>query len=1069
MHTPGYYRYPAIYKNQIVFVSEGDLWLVEKENLLARRLTHNRGDIKTPVFSPDGQWIACASSDEGPMELYVMPAEGGHMRRLTYIGEQVTVHAWTKDGIYFSSSVNHPFRVSELYRMSPQGGEPEKLQWGPVSFYHRNPQAKGAHVIQRHGYREFAYWKRYRGGTAGDLWIAKDGQAEDFTRLITLKGNLARPHIINDRVYFLSDHEGMGNIYSTNLEGDDLRRHSNQKEFFARGLAGDGESLIYHAGGDLYVLDLESGKEQRLDIQYISDQVGRRRKYFDVTRYLQSYHVHPKGHHVAFSSRGKPCLMGNWDGGASQIGVREGVRYRTPTWLHDGGRLIVVSDDAGEESLELYCAQTGQLLDAPKKRLDIGRVRCILPNPKKDIIALTNHRNEYIIVDVKKWTMHVVERSQFAAPSGFDWSPDGEWLCYSCSINRRQKAIKLYNLKTKAIHQISDPILRDESPTFDPEGKYIYFLSWRHFDPTFDTLHFELGFNNGCKPYAISLQQDGRSPFFKAEESLTETDACKKDKKGEDKKDKEKDEEPLLIDLEGIANRMQPFPLSAGEYSQIHAARGKIFFISHDLAVESLEDEEGDEDIPSAYLEYFDLETQKIEGVVSGVDAFHLSLDKETLMYHYQNRLRVVKVGEKCEEDKSCNRKAGWIDITRAKLRVNPVLEWRQMYVEAWRIQRDHYWTEDMSQIDWAGVLTRYEGLLDRVGTREEFSDVLWEMQGELGTSHAYVYGGDLERAPHWRVGSLGAHFTFDEKKQAYRITQIIPGDRWNPTCTSPFNTPGIQVEEGDYLIAINKRILSKETPPGELLINQGGCEVELEIEKAKGKKRETFVVEALKSPKNAIYRTWVESNRAYIAKQTKGKVGYVHIPDMSSAGYAEFHRSFLQELDKPGLVVDVRFNGGGMVSALLLEKLSRRRMGYDVSRWTGNIPYPDDSPVGPMVALTNEYAGSDGDMFSHAFKSLKLGPLVGKRTWGGVIGIFPRFGLVDGGMTTQPEYGIWFKDVGWQIENYGVDPDIVVENLPKDYLHGLDAQLDRALKELDPLMANHKELLPDLANKPKL
>jgi len=392
------------------------------------------------------------------------------------------------------------------------------------------------------------------------------------------------------------------------------------------------------------------------------------------------------------------------------------------------------------------------------------------------------------------------------------------------------------------------------------------------------------------------------------------------------------------------------------------------------------------------------------------------------------------------------------------------------MYKEAWRLQRDHYWVEDMANIDWLVVFNRYYPLVGRASTRDEFTDIVWEMQGELGTSHAYSFGGDVKAIPRWSVGSLGADFTWNAKQKAYEIHNMSKGEIGNLDASSPLAQPGINLENGDFIYAINKEPLNQENTPYKMLLHKAGEVVELKIAHKKAPKdTRAVLVETIDNQYATRYRDWVEHNRAYVHKKTDGKVGYIHIPDMSSWGYAEFHRSFLQEIDKDGLIVDVRFNGGGNVSQLLLEKLARKRLGYDVTRWHGMSPYPDQAPVGPMVALTNEYAGSDGDMFSHNFKTMNLGPLIGKRTWGGVIGIWPRHGLVDGGMTTQPEFSFWFKDIGWKIENYGVDPDIVVEFTPQDYAKGIDPQMDRGLKELDTLIQKHQELVPVLSTKPSL
>jgi len=428
----------------------------------------------------------------------------------------------------------------------------------------------------------------------------------------------------------------------------------------------------------------------------------------------------------------------------------------------------------------------------------------------------------------------------------------------------------------------------------------------------------------------------------------------------------------------------------------------------------------------------------------------------------------VIKAGEKPQDNDTSYRKGGWIDLNRVKISVHPLKEWVQIFDEVWRLQRDFFWTEDMSKVDWKGIYNRYRPLVDRLATRGELSDLIAEMHGELGTSHAYVFGGDFRQTPHYPLGNLGADFVYDKASKGYKITNIAHGDRWRPSQTSPLTAPGLGIQEGDILLAVNGQKLDESTAPEKLLVNQAHNEVSLLIKSGK-KKEKTVAVRALLSQSPARYRDWVERNRTYVHKKTKGKVGYIHIPDMGAKGFAEFHRGFLAELGHDGLIVDVRFNGGGNVSGLLLEKLSRKRLGYDQSRWWQAMPYPSDSPMGPMVALTNEYAGSDGDIFSHSFKMLKLGPLIGKRTWGGVIGMWYRYGLVDGGGTSQPEFSFWFNDVGWGVENYGVEPDIEVEITPQDYEDDVDPQLDRGIAEVLAILKNSPPLKPFLTDRPNL
>jgi tricorn protease len=1065
MKTQGYYRFPSIHQGTVVFVSEDDLWTVSAGGGIARRLTSGLGSVSHPALSRDGRWLAFSGRDEGNLEVYVMPAAGGEARRLTFLGATTLVVGWTSAGkIVFISNAQQAFGgPPRLWTIGMEDGAPELLPTGPAQSISFGPN--GGSVIGRNAL-DPARWKRYRGGTAGDLWIDPSGKGQ-FRRLIKLNGNLSRPLWIGSQIYFLSDHESVGNLYSCTPTGRDLKRHTHHKDFYARNPATDGARIVYHAGADLFVFEPTTNATTRIEIEYDSPRTQRQRKFVDAAKYLDSFELHPKGHLLALGARGKCYTMGNWEGSVLRHGELDSARHRLPRWLNDGKRIVLVSDAEGEEALEIR--QTDGFLKTVKLGgLDIGRVIDMRVNPKGDQIALSNHRNELVLVDLKSRKRRVLDKSAWAHIAGFDWSSDGRWIAYSCALSQHTSAIRVCEVKTGKVRQVTRPVLQDVSPSFDPDGKFLYFLSYREFDPVYDNLHFDLGFPRGAKPYLVTLRQDIPSPFVPVPKPPEDKKAETKGKAGAKK-------HPLVeIDFDGIESRVLAFPVSDGRYQQIAGIRGKVLFTS--VPVEGSLG--GDNWPPSpeppakATLEAYDFESQKSETLVTGISYFVLSSERTTLVYRAGNRLRVLKAGEKSDENASKEppgKKSGWIDLGRVKVAVQPPAEWRQMYREAWRLQRDNFWTEDMSQVDWQAVYDRYLPLVDRIATRIEFSDLMWEMQGELGTSHAYEFGGDHRRPPQYDVGLLGADFVYDATVKAWRIAHIVQGDPWDEKARSPLSAPAVNVRERDTLLAIGGRRLDAQTHPNALLVNESRAEVLITVGDANGKSPRAITVKTVANEFPARYREWVETNRRIVHDRTKGRVGYVHIPNMGPHGYAEFHRYFLSEIDREGLVVDVRFNGGGHVSELILEKLARRRIAYNQSRWFNIQPYPVDSVAGPMVAITNEYAGSDGDIFSHGFKLLKLGPLIGKRTWGGVIGIWPRHSLVDGGLTTQPEFSFWFKDVGWKVENYGTDPDIEVEMRPQDFVAGRDPQLARALQEIGRLLRTNPPQRPDLGRRPDL
>ena len=1072
--TSGYYRFPTLRHNQVVFVSEDDLWSVDLEGGVPRRLSSGLGKASLPALSPDGEWLAFSSTEEGSTEVYLMPAKGGEAQRMTHLGNEARVVGWTHDGeILFSSSHLQPFsRLTDLYALETEHRIARKIECGPASHIHCDE--RGRQVIARHGGTDLAHWKRYRGGRAGELWI-KEGEGKEFRKLLSHPANSARPFFIGDRIYFISDYEGFGQVYSVKPDGSDLKRVTDVRDFYVRSLNVDGTRLIYQAGGDLFTFEVDEhgealSKPKKIEVEYRSGKTQTNRRFVSASRYLEDYELDPTGETAVVAARGNTFTFNLWKGPVTHHGQERSTRSRLGRFLRDGKRIAVISDAGGEESLEIHDLDDRESVER-LSGLDLGRTREMKLSPTADEAALVNHRNELLWVNLETHECKVLDRSVHSRIYGFNWSYDGRYIAYSCAIDERRSALEIYDFKTSKCHAATVPLLKDVSPVFDPLGEFLYFLSYREFDPVYDNLQFDLSFVRGCKPYLMTLRKDVLPPFtadFDAARrgAARKPDAKKADSKNADANDAEASPDTIEIDFENMEDRMVAFPVADGRYGQIAATKDKVYFtrltIKGSLASEK--DSGGD-----AQLEMFDLETERLETIVSSLSSFRIAKDNKSLIYRSNNSLRVIKTGEKPSRDSDDHRRGGWLDLTRIQIPVHPRAEWRQIFREAWRLQRDHFWTEDMSKIDWVRVYERYRPLLDRVSTRSEVSDVIWEMQGELGTSHAYEQGGDYRSAPDYSVGFLGVETEFDEAADAYKLTRVMKGDLWDLSASSPLARAGVGLKAGDYLIAIDGRKLTLDYRPSQALIHRAGEDVSVTFRRQGSDKTETRSVTTLYSEQRLRYREWVEANRKFVHKKSGGRIGYVHVPNMGPFGYAEFHRGFLTELDRDGLIVDVRFNGGGHVSQLLLEKLARRRIGYSKSRWFGVQPFPEESPTGPMVAITNEYAGSDGDIFSHSFKMLKLGPLIGKRTWGGVIGIAPSHSLVDGGMTTQPEYSFWFADVGWRVENYGTEPDLEVEFEPEAYVSGRDPQLERALAVCEEQILSNPPTRPTLDDGPDL
>ncbi|QED27611.1 peptidase [Microvenator marinus] len=1073
----GYYRYPTVFEDRVVFVSDDDLWEVPLSGGRASRLTSGMGEISRPYFSPDGKWIAFTSDEEGNKEVYVMPSDGGPAQRLTYLGVESLTVGWTPESkIVFITTHAQPFvRPFVLFEVPLDGGEPHQLPWGPaMGISYQDAPGKDGVVLARNS-DDLARWKRYKGGTAGTLWITRDG--DEWERLFPdITSGFCRPMWIGERIYFISDFEDHGNIYSCDLFGQDLVRHTDHEGFYARYATCHASHIVYTVAGALWTLDTATGQEREIPVGFPSPRTQLKRRYIDPLPYVSEVTLHPEGHSMAVVTRGSVFNFAHWEGAVRQTGRASAVGYRSPVYL-DGERILVVSDEGGEERFEIHAAQG---VEDPKPiavGFDIGRPLELGLN-SKGILAFTNHRHEICVLDPATGEGRVLDRSEYERIEGFSWSSDGRYLAYSVLTSTNTAVIRVHDFQTDQTHDVTTGEFRDVLPVFDPEGRYLYFVSHRFFEPVQDQLFFEVSFPASAKPCLITLRSDVPSPFVERprpldgdsdeDEDEPETEKTGDSDEGENAKE---EEEVLEIEFEGIEERVDSFPVAVSDYAQIDATDERVFWTSFGIEGSGFRSALSPPK-PSGRIAYFNIKENEVKPFAVEVDGFLLGPDRKTMLL-WGEGLRVVSasaamVGEDDEDDMP-SRKSGWVDLNRIGLMVDPKAEWKQMLRESWRLMRDHFWDPDLGGVDWNAIWDRYLPLLDRVSTRGEFSDVVWTMQGELGTSHAYELGGDYRRGSPAIPGFLGADFEWDEGAQGYRLTHIARGDAWSPD-GSPLAKIGIDARVGDVVMGINGTRVEPNVPIQQYLLNLAGQDVELVLARKPSSQDEEPVVQAitvksLYSERPARYREWVMRNRAQVHAATEGRVGYIHIPDMSLIGFAEFHRSFLQEVHRNGLIVDVRNNAGGYVSQLLLEKLARQRFGWDINRWGTPTPYPAESVAGPLVALTDEHAGSDGDIFSHTFKLMKLGPLVGKRTWGGVVGIWPRHPLADGSITTQPEFCFWFTDVGYDVENYGTTPDIEVEIPPHDFQGSRDAQLETAIKAVLDLPPAPE--LPDFGPKP--
>jgi tricorn protease len=1051
MDLHGYYRTPTLHGSTIVFVCEDDLWSVDAAGGIARRLTAGPGPCTLPRLSPDGSTVAYVGRDEGNPEVYVIPAIGGPPRRLTFLGsDALYVSGWSADGseIYFTSDAGVAFvKETSAFAVHRDGGAPRRLPVGHAMSF--AVAANGATLLGRNNL-DPARWKRYRGGTAGQLWIDPDG-SDTYARLAeTIDGNLVWPMWLGERVAFLSDHDGIANLYSIASDGSDLRQLTDEREYFARFPSTDGTRIVYAAGGEIAVYDAAAGTTHRVPIEAPSAAPQTARRFVDAAELLETYLPSPDGASLALVTRGRAYTMPLWEEAVTEHGEGAG-RRRALVWLHDGKRIAYVDDASGFERLLVAPVDQSSAAIAVTDG-DVGRITELVASPAGDRLAFANHKHELYVVDIGR-----APRRLDTGPAGrcidLAFSPDGAWLAYAWFPKAGTSIVRIADCASGALIDATEALREDRSPAWDPEGKYLYFISARDFNPVYDALQFDLSFPQAMRPYVVSLRPDVANPFTPVPASLhkaKDDEDDEDDKDGDDDAKAPKTPEPVVIDAAGLPQRILAFPVEEGAYERVAGVKGRAIFSR--FPVRGIKAHHDDDDAGAGVLEAYDFTQQRSATLAGGIDDFVLGSDARTLVYEAHGKLRAIDAGGELPEDEpddkpatETNRRSGWLDLGRISVEVEPAAEWAQMLREAWRLQREQFWDPQMSGVDWNAVLTRYEALLPRVRTRAELSDLIWEMQGELGTSHAYEMGGDLRVPPQYQRGFLGADYAWDDTRSGYVIAAILRGDSWNRSDDSPLAEPGLDVKPGDAIVAVGGIAVSRTRTPDELLVNRAGRDVALDIERDGTRRR--ILVHALRDERILRYRAWVDANRRTVHERTGGRVGYVHIPDMGPWGFAEFHRGYLSEFERDGLVVDVRYNRGGHVSPLLLEKLARKRVGYDVSRYGPPAPYPPESVGGPLVALTNQFAGSDGDIFSHCFKLYGLGTLVGMRTWGGVVGINPYHELVDGTVTTQPEFSFWFVDAGWGVENYGTDPDVVVDIAPQDSAAGIDPQMDTALR----------------------
>ncbi len=1095
----------------MTFVAADDVWLAPVTGGRAWRFTADQAAAVTPRFSADGAYLAWASAKDGGPEVYIASIADGATSRLTYWGASgVRVSGWTSGGeVLAISAANRPFLHHVWPRvlstaLSGGQGEERALPFGPAS----DISVGGSRVALLTGTwgQDPAHWKRYRGGTSGRLWLGGDldGPADSFRRLLPdIGGQLNSPMVVGDRLAFLSDYEGTGNVYSVAADGSDLRRHTDHDGWYARQASTDGQRIIYASGGELWLLAGLDAEAVRLDVVLGSPVSGRAPRLVTAADHVGTLSVDRAGNASAVEVRGTVHWLTHRDGPARALSVVPGTRARYPQVLGAGGQVVWSSDADGSDALEIGGGDSAEPAAAPRRLAagQLGRVRSLAAAPNGKTVAVAAQDGHLRIVDVVSGDVRELAASGNGYVTGLAWSPDSAWLAWSEPTDhpvgmggQSLRKLRIARVADGEVTDATDGRFIDTDPVFMLDGRQLAFLSKRSFDPIYDAHFFDLSFPYGARPYLLPLRATGASPFDPqlggrpvGEDQAadgksavgTGTDgegtggraaddagsggaaaAAGADAPGDaagstgstgtngnaaDDKDggPAGDGVPVVaVDTGDMAGRVVALPVPESRYSRLRAVKGGLAWLCEPVTGNlGLGGAALSDDAPRPALERFDVSKRATVELAGEADWFEVSGDGTRLVISDHGKLTVIPADRKADPDSPDDRIV--IDRSRARFTADPAAMWRQAFAEAHRIMRHDFWVADMADVDWDAVQDEYRPLLDRIASRSDFIDVLWEVFGELGTSHAYAFGSAGE-PDGGTPGILGADF--ERAGGSWRVARVVLGDTSDPRARAPLAAPGAGVSAGDVLLAVDGQPVGPDGP-GALLLGTAGKPVELTFGSSDGGQPRSVAVVPLRSDTRLRYLDWVRSKRAQVRELAGGKVGYLHVPDMVSNGWADFLRDLRSEMLQDAVIVDVRGNSGGHTSQLVIEKLNRKVIGWDSPRGMLPMTYPDDAPRGPIVALADEYAGSDGDIVTAAIRSLKLGPVVGTRTWGGVVGFDDEHELVDGTMMTVPRLAFWFESSGWGVENYGVDPDVEVMMSPADWAAGRDSQLETAVQ----------------------
>lgn len=1040
-------RYPDINKNLIAFVYAGDIWTVDSNGGDAKRLTSHKGLELFPKISPDGQWIAFSAEYSGSRQVYVMPSTGGTPKQLTYYnsvgmmpprgGFDNAILDWNPDSKSILVRMNRTAfgeRNGTYYKVSIAGGLEQALQIPEGGFGVFSPDATKMCFAPIS--REFRTWKRYKGGRAADLWIY-DLEKDQSERITTFVGSDQIPSWYKNAIYFASDRDLKLNIYKYDVESKEITQITHHKIFDVMWPSGENGQIAYENGGQLFKLNLETGKEERVVVNISFDNPNTLPYYKNVKDFIDGVAVSPSGKRALFDARGDIFSVPAKNGPSINLTQTQGVREISPNWSPNGKYISYYSDATGEYEIYLLENKKG----AKARQVTFGSSSWMYDakwSPDSKYMLFFDRTLKLKYLNVESGEVKVVDVAKRNEITEFSFSPDSEWIAYVKDSNNDQGAIWVHQISTGNNFHLTDDTFSDSSPVFSKDGNFIFFLSNRDFNLDFSSFEFDYLYNNATRIFAISLKADGPKLFVlknDVEEVKEEPKAVEEKKKSKKEDAKPEEKVKVVIDFEGISNRISAFPLSSGNYDDLVAVDGGILYTS------------------GRALHHYIIKKEKDELILDQISSYSLTGNGEKIMYHAGSTYGIT--------DLSADQKAdvGKLNLDDLDMKIDPKKEWNQIYTDGWRIFRDYYYVENMHGVDWAQIKANYNQLMPYVSHRADLDYILGEIISETNTGHAYVNYGDFEKVKPVETGLLGAKLKADIKTGKYVIFKIYQGENWTPNRRSPLTEQGVNVKEGDYLLRINAHDLSTDVNPYLYLENQVGKMVEITVNSTPSLEgAKTYTIKPISSELELMYLNWVNERREIVNKLSDGKIGYIHVPNTAFEGNRELHRGMYAYHDKQALIIDERYNGGGFIPDHMADLLDRDVMSYWHRRGLEASQTPAVAHDGPKAMLINSYSSSGGDAFPYYFRKKGLGKLIGTRTWGGLVGMSGNAGLVDGGYIAVPRFGIFDENQKWIIEGIGVYPDVEVYDEPHLVAKGIDPSLQKAIEMLMKELENMTE-----------